>query len=230
MKHAQNTSSAVRPSEHSEFSSEYAYLLANRKKLSFELWKGNLIHKNSFIGSSVIIGEQNIIYPNTTIGLPPQSRIWNKIGGVSIGDRNVFREGTSVHHPTKGATNLGSNNYIMSHSIISHDCQLEDNITIASGLMLAGHVYIMRNATIGLNCTIHQWNVIGSFTMIGQGSNVTKECLVEPGYKVYGSPAKPRGFNELGMLRNNVKNDFLLDERTRFYRIRKELQLMKNLS
>ena len=98
-------------------------------------------------------------------------------GKIYIGNNNTINEYSNIHRPTrhKKKTIVGNNNYIMNSSTIDHDCCLEDNIVLSSNVILGGNVYIMNGAQLGIKTIIHQNQVIGSYTMIGMGSIVTKK-------------------------------------------------------
>ena len=51
---------------------------------------------------------------------------------------------------------------------------IEDDVVLSSNVILGGNVYIMKNANLGIKTIVHQNQVIGSFSMIGMGSIITK--------------------------------------------------------
>ena len=62
------------------------------------------------------IGERNHFFPFSSIGLVPQDlKFRGEATRVEIGDRNTFREGTTVHRGTAGGggvTRIGSDNLL----------------------------------------------------------------------------------------------------------------------
>ena len=50
----------------------------------------------------------------------------------------------------------------------------------------------MEGAQLGIRSSIHQNQIIGSYSIIGMNSFVTKKLKVEPGFKFYGKPAKKK--------------------------------------
>ncbi len=111
----------------------------------------------------------------------------------------------------------------MTMSHVGHDCTLEDNIVLSNNVNIAGNTYIMRNSQFGLNSIIHQDQVVGSYTMFGMGSVVSKKTILKPGYIYVGSPAKGIIKNEVGLSRNKVTKKKLEDETRRFTRLRKNV-------
>ena len=66
---------------------------------------------------------------------------------------------------------------------------------------------------------IHQNQIIGSYSMIGMNSFITKKIKVIPGYKFYGKPAKKKTKNLLGLKRNKINNLKLAHENIRFKKL-----------
>ena len=59
---------------------------------------------------------------------------------------------------------------LLSSAMVHHDCLIEDDVTMSSNAAAAGNVIIMRGANLGINAAIHQFKVIGSFSMIGMNA------------------------------------------------------------
>lgn len=170
------------------------------------------------ITGNVTIGEKTKIYPFASIGANPQHRHFQNVGlPVRIGSECVIRENVTVHAGTKDATLIGDDCYLMAGVHIAHDCTLEDEITIANNTLLAGHVHIMRGANLGLNCLVHQYNVIGSYSMLGMGSIVTRKTRVTPGKTFVGNPARLARPNTVGLERFGVDDLQLSKETARFW-------------
>ena len=90
-------------------------------------------------------------------------------------------------------------------------------------IILGGNVYIMNGAQLGIKTIIHQNQVIGSYTMIGMGSIVTKKKKLLPGYIFFGKPIKKKGINKIGLKRNMISKDRLKKEVLRFNDIKKDI-------
>jgi UDP-N-acetylglucosamine acyltransferase len=116
---------------------------------------------------------------------------------IKIGDRNVFREFVTVHHPLSTKTIIGSDNYFMTQAHIPHDACVADRIKLANSVQIAGYTSIMSDSYLGLGVVVHQFVSIGSYSMVGMSAIVTKD--VAPGSKVAGSPARLIGPNVLGL-------------------------------
>ncbi len=165
-----------------------------------ELGEGCIVHSHCVIKGPVIAGRENEFYPFSVIGEPPQHLTKGKIGGVRIGDRNVFREHVSVHASTEPeGTRIGNGNYFMATSHVAHDCVVGDGNIFANYVGLAGHVEVGSNNFFGGHSGIHQFARVGSFCMIGGGSMVPKD--VAPFTIVQGDRAHFAGLNAEGLKR-----------------------------
>jgi UDP-N-acetylglucosamine acyltransferase len=99
------------------------------------------------------IGENNTIYPFASIGLPPQDlKFKGEKSELIIGNDNTIREYVTIHPGTADDNNItvvGNNNLLMIQSHIAHDCIVGNNIILANGATLAGHVKVGDKSTIG---------------------------------------------------------------------------------
>jgi len=170
------------------------------------------------------IGQNTTIYAGAVIGSAPQHRSKQKKFGVQIGDGCVIREHVTIHAGIERETIVGDYAYLMAGSHVAHDCFLEENVTLANSALLAGHCHVMKNANLGLNVSVHQYSVIGSYTLLGMGTVVHSRSKIEPGVVYIGNPSKPLRMNHLSMNRSHVELQELEDERKRFEALRKAMR------
>lgn len=110
------------------------------------------------------IGAGNVIYPGTTIGMPPQDlKFKGERTGVEIGSNNHIRENVTINCGTAygatinggGITRLGDGNLLMVNTHLGHDCQVGSRCVFANNVMIAGHVVIgsgvIMNGGVGVN-------------------------------------------------------------------------------
>ncbi|MHC4808880.1 MAG: acyl-ACP--UDP-N-acetylglucosamine O-acyltransferase [Planctomycetota bacterium] len=118
------------------------------------------------------IGRENLLYPGVRLGLAPQSvsRDPEVPGrGLVIGDRNVLREGVTMHRAMmdEGPTRVGDGNYFMTNSHLGHDVVLGDRCILSSGVVIGGHAMIGDRVNIGGNSAVHQFVRVGDGAMLG---------------------------------------------------------------
>jgi UDP-N-acetylglucosamine acyltransferase len=120
---------------------------------------------------------------------------------VYIGDRNVLREYVTISRATNNEipTSIGNENYLMNQVHLGHDCILDNNIIIAPGTGLGGHVHVGNRAFISGGVMVHQFVRIGTIAMIGGNSKITKDVL--PYMLTDGVPAELHGPNIVGLRR-----------------------------
>ncbi len=165
--------------------------------------KGTIIKPHTYIEENTKIGKNNIIGPYAVIGTPPQHLEYKgEETRVEIGDGNIIREFATIHRGTakdQGLTRIGNNCMLMSYVHIAHDCFVEDNVILANGATLGGHVRVGKRVVMGGFSAVHQFCRIGAYAFIGAMSGVDKD--VPPFVKVFGIPAKIQGLNLVGLRR-----------------------------
>jgi len=165
--------------------------------------KGTIIKPHTYIEENTKIGKNNIIGPYAVIGTPPQHLEYKgEETWVEIGDGNIIREFATIHRGTakdQGLTRIGNNCMLMSYVHIAHDCFVEDNVIMANGATLGGHVRVGKRVVMGGFSAVHQFCRIGAYAFIGAMSGVDKD--VPPFVKVFGIPAKIQGLNLIGLRR-----------------------------
>ncbi|MEK7698206.1 MAG: acyl-ACP--UDP-N-acetylglucosamine O-acyltransferase [Nitrospirota bacterium] len=183
------------------------------------------IGKNTKLMSHVVleeteIGRDCIIYPFTSIGLPPQDTKYNgEETKVKIGDRNIIREYITIHRASVDGnhiTEIGNNNFLMAYVHIAHDCKIGSSITMANAATLAGHVVVEDFAIIGGLVAVHQFTRIGAYTMIGGFSGVGQD--IPPYTTASGSRAKLYGLNTVGLKRRGF-DEALINDLKQAYKI-----------
>lgn len=174
-----------------------------------QMGQGNVVGPFSVIVGDVSLGDDNWIGPHVCIGTPGEvyavehPAAWNGGPGtapVAIGSSNVIREFVAIQAGPYGPTLIRDGCYLMSKSHVNHDCVLESRVTLSTGATLAGHARLGAGANLGLNATVHQRVVIGPGAMLGMCAVVTRD--VPPHAKAFGSPARVRGVNRVGMTRS----------------------------
>jgi UDP-N-acetylglucosamine acyltransferase len=172
------------------------------------LGDGCALHSHVVIDGHTTLGRGNEIFPFAAIGKKTQDLKWK--GGVTrleIGDRNVFREGVTIHRATDDgdATVIGSDNLLLTYVHVAHDCILGSHIIMSSYTGLAGHVVVEDHAILGGYTAVHQFCRIGKFSMTGGCSRIAQD--VPPFVIVEGNPADARAINKVGLQRNGISEE-----------------------
>lgn len=187
-----------------------------------EIGPGCRIGAHAVIHSYVRMGRDNVVSPHAVLGGLPQDLGFDPDSEtyVSIGDRNVLREGVTISRATKlgGATALGSDNYLMNNTHVGHDCTLGDRNIIASGATLGGHVHVGDRVFFGGGVMVHQFCRIGSLAMLQGLAGINKDVI--PYTMVGGRPGKHYRLNLIGMRRAGIDGERLKAVSTAFRRLR----------
>ena len=155
------------------------------------------------------LGNDCVVYPQASLGLEAQHLGYKgEPARVVVGDRCVFREGVTVHRGTafdKSETVIGNDGFFMALSHIAHDCRIGDNVIMANGAQLAGHVEIGDRCFISTTVGIHQFVRIGAGSLVSGGAMVPQD--VAPFCIAQGDRATLRGLNIIGMRRAGLSRE-----------------------
>jgi UDP-N-acetylglucosamine acyltransferase len=164
---------------------------------------GTEIKSHVTIAKHTDIGKNNRIFQYASIGEEPQDKKYNnEPTRTLIGDNNTIREYVTINRGTiddNGLTKIGNDNWIMAYVHIAHDCQLADNIIIANGTTLAGHVHLGEYVILGGFTKLHQFCRIGAHAFTAMDTGFQKD--LPPFIMAQGNPAKPRTINAEGLKR-----------------------------
>jgi len=164
---------------------------------------GTEIKSHVIVAKHTDIGENNRIFQFSSIGEEPQDKKYNnEATRTVIANNNTIREYVTINRGTiddGGVTQIGSNNWIMAYVHIAHDCILSDNIIIANGSTLAGHVHLDEYVILGGFTKLHQFCRIGAHAFTAMDTGFQKD--LPPYVMAQGNPAKPRTINAEGLKR-----------------------------
>ncbi len=167
------------------------------------LGRGSVLDSHVVIEGATEVGEHNHFFPFSSIGMAPQDlKYRDEDTRVEIGDRNVFREGTTVHRGTAGGggvTRIGSGNLFMAQVHVAHDCNVGSHTIFANAAALSGHVEVQDYATLGGLSGVHQFCRVGEHAFVGGATVATKDVL--PFSLTVGNRARFFGLNVVGLRR-----------------------------
>ena len=170
--------------------------------------EGTHIHPNVTIYPGTTIGKNCKIYPGAVIGVEPQDlKFEGEETTVEIGDNTVIRECVTIHRGTKDkwVTKVGSNCLLMTYVHVAHDCQVGDNVILASFVGLAGHNIIEDFAILEGKVGTQQFIRIGAHSFVAGGSLVRKN--IPPFVKAAREPIGYAGVNSVGLRRRGFNDE-----------------------
>ena len=172
-----------------------------------------IIGDNTTIDSHTIIkeytevGKNCNIFSHCVIGGVPQDKKYNgEKSKLVIGNNNTIREFCTLNRGTEesGITKIGNNCLFMAYVHVAHDCYLKNDIILANGVQLGGHVTINNYGIVGGMTPVHQFCKIGTHSFIGGGLRVVQD--VPPYIIANGDPLKFSGINILGLRRRKFSS------------------------
>jgi UDP-N-acetylglucosamine acyltransferase len=163
---------------------------------------------NLFIEGPAAIGEDNVFFPFSSIGVASQDmkykgeRAWTRIG-----HRNRIREFVTIHRGTEGGgllTEIGDDNLLMAYAHVAHDCRLGNHVILGNSVGLAGHVIIEDWADVSPFSGVHQFCRIGKHAFVGPYSVIKQDVMPysltsnQPEVQVFGA-------NSVGLARRGFE-------------------------
>lgn len=187
--------------------------------------EGTLLDANVFVGPNVKIGKCNRFFPFSVAGTRPQILTLKQddpIGGLTIGDNNIFREQATVHPSMRadGCTKIGNENFLMIGVHVGHDCTLEDKLVLSNYVQISGHCRIETGVWLSGMVLLHQFVTVGKWCyaagMAGLNHDVTPFTIVSGHY-----PPEVRGVNKRGLSRAGLsqqQQENIIEAYRRLYR------------
>ncbi len=171
------------------------------------------IMSHALIDGHTTIGAACEIFHGACLGLKSQDKKFREKGEtyLVIGDENVIREYVTMHPATSlgKKTTVGDRNFIMIGAHIGHDCVIGNDIVMANGCALSGHVVVEDQAVLGGLSGVHQFCRVGRLAMVGA---MTKVVMDVPPFSVCdGHPAKFCGLNSIGLKRAGYSSKSMLE-------------------
>ncbi len=166
------------------------------------------IHSNAVLYPGTRLGEDCDVFPGASVGVIPQDlKFGNEYTTVEIGNHTKIRECVTIHRGTndKLKTTIGDNCLLMTYVHIAHDCQIGNNVILASYTGLSGHVTIDDWAILEGKAAAQQFTHIGKHAFIGGASLIRKD--VPPYVKAAREPLSFAGVNSVGLRRRGFTED-----------------------
>ncbi len=168
------------------------------------LGPGCRVGPHAYLTGYAAIGAHNLFHAGCVIGDAPQDVKYK--GGPArllIGERNIFREGVTVHGSAKPeeATVIASDNFLMAGAHVGHNACLGSRIVMANGSMLGGHAQVGDRAFLAGNAMVHQFVRVGALAIMQGGSGVTQDV---PPFTIVRAINRLCGLNVIGLRRAQI--------------------------
>lgn len=176
-----------------------------------------VIESGSSIGSGCIIAAHAIVRRGTTLSAGVKVDSFAVIGGdpqdlsfdttiattTEIGAGTIIREHVTIHRATKpgATTRIGARCLLMAGAHVAHDCTLAEDVILANGCMLGGHVEVGARAFVSGGVAVHQHCRIGGGALISGNAVITED--VAPAALAHGRN-ELAGLNLIGLRRRQL--------------------------
>src|SRR5580704_11872466 len=159
---------------------------------------------NLFIEGPTVIGEDNVFFPYSTVGVASQDKKYKgERAFTRIGSRNSIREFVTIHRGTQGGgslTSIGDDCLLMTYAHVAHDCKIGNHVILGNSVGLAGHVTVEDWADVSPFSGVHQFCRIGKHSFVGPYSVIKQDVMPysltshQPEVQVFGA-------NSIGLAR-----------------------------
>ncbi len=144
-----------------------------------EIGEGNEIGPYSVLYGPLELGNGNWIGPHVTIGTPGQDtrnpRYDSSESKIQIGSNNIIREYTAIQKPCyRDITKIGDRVFLMQSVHVPHDAVIQDDVVITPMVVMGGIVRVLAGANLAVGCSVHQYSVIGHYSIVAMGAALTK--------------------------------------------------------
>ncbi len=172
-----------------------------------KMGRGNRLVSHVVVDGRTTIGEENVFYPFSAIGMIPQDlKYKGEDTELIIGSHNTIRESVTLNLGTVGGggkTAIGDHNLLMAYTHLGHDCIIGSHCIIANSGGLAGHCLVEDYVTMGGMCGVAPFVRIGAHAYVAGFSGVEKD--IPPFAIAIGQrPCAIKGTNIVGLRRRGV--------------------------
>ncbi len=187
---------------------------------------GCVIKTGAHLIGPLTMGCDNQVFSFAVLGDAPQHL---KYGGeatrVEIGDRNIFREYTTIHRGTTATwvTRIGSGNFLMANAHVAHDCVIGNNCILANGATMGGHCVLEDNVFLSGHSATHQFVRVGRLALLSGLSGSTKDI---PPFIIQQRINCVVGVNVVGMRRAGIPSTRIDAVRRAFHIIYRSGQVL----
>ena len=172
------------------------------------LGEGVRLLSHAIVKGKTTVGARTVLHPQVVLGGEGQIRRYDAGGSLVVGADCVIREGVTMNLGSthgRGVTTVGDNGYFMTLSHVSHDCEVENDVTFTNSAVLGGHSKIGQGAILGGLSAVQQFCRVGRGAMIGGLTGVNTDVI--PYGLAFGDHAVLAGLNLIGLKRRGLTRD-----------------------
>ncbi len=173
-----------------------------------EIGNGTWIGPNAVIMDGSRIGENCKIFPGAVISAIPQDlKYAGEDAKTIIGNNTTVRECVTINKGTadRMTTKVGDNCLLMAYVHVAHDTFIGNNVIVAVGVALAGHMDIEDHVIIEGLAGAQQFVRVGSHAFVAAGSLIRQN--VPPFIKCAREPLTYIGINAIGLRRRGWEEE-----------------------
>jgi UDP-N-acetylglucosamine acyltransferase len=185
-----------------------------------QIGPGAVVEADAIVGDGCRLMAMSVIRRWTTLGAGNVVHSFAVLGGepqdyghdpavrsfVVIGNRNVFREGTTISRGTgaDAVTTIGDDNYFMTGAHVGHNCVVGNHCIMVNGSALGGYARLADYVNLSAHVVIHQHCWVGTRVM-SMGNAASNKHI--PPYCMLGKPNLIIGLNRVGIARAKELSD-----------------------
>jgi UDP-N-acetylglucosamine acyltransferase len=170
------------------------------------------IGPNAVITRWARIGDRVVIHPGAVIGGDPQFLGFARgtESYVEVGEGSVIRESVTINRSihADGVTRVGPGSFLMACSHVGHDCTVADEVVLANGALLGGHVEVGTKTFVGGGAAVHQFCRLGEGVMIAGVARITKDV---PPFCLAAERDELVGLNLVGLKRRGWSREVIAE-------------------
>jgi UDP-N-acetylglucosamine acyltransferase len=177
-----------------------------------ELGSGCFVEAHAIVKNGTVLGDGCRVGHFAVVGGEPQYLAFDPAtsSGVKVGMGTRIGEGVTIHRSIqeKEVTCVGDNVYLMGYSHVAHDCVLGDQVVVANGALLGGHVELGTNCFVGGGAAFHQFVRVGEGAMVGGMAEVSADV---PPFVTVARRNLACGLNLVGLRRRQLPRKVIAD-------------------